>query len=261
MAELSPRSLQEGSGADALEPVKRVRKAYEQVYDQLREMILGGQLAQGHRLPNEVQLAQRFGVSRSTVREALRLLVAENLVRTAKGSGGGTFVTLPTLDHVSEFLERNLELLSLADDVTLSEFLEARELIEVFAVRQAAVRRTPADLEALRATLLADDGTLSPEEQYRHNREFHAVLVDACGNALLRIAAEPIFAVLHTHLSRTALSPAFPRKVCADHAVILEAIEAGDADLAEQRMRTHLGELGEVYARIWRSGETGKSKV
>lgn len=235
-----------------LPTARRVRKAYEQVYDQLQGMIISGELPRGHRLPSEPGLASEFGVSRSTIREALRLLLAEGLVRTAKGTGGGTFVTLPTVDHVSEFLERNFELLSLTDDVTLAEFMEVRELIEVFAVRQAASRRTAEDIAALRATLLPDDASLSADEQYLHNKEFHAVLVEACGNTMLRISAQPIFSVLHTHLSRSTLDPGFPGRVCADHMQILAAIEAGDPDLAEERMRAHLKELGTIYAGIWR---------
>ncbi|MEA2268514.1 MAG: hypothetical protein QOC64_1124 [Solirubrobacteraceae bacterium] len=233
-------------------PLRRVRKAYEQVYDQLRAMILSGELSRGQRLPTEVALAGEFGVSRGTIREALRLLVAENLIRTAKGAGGGNFVMLPTVDHISRFVQRNIELLSHTDDVTLPEFLEARELIEIFAVRQAAVRRTDKDIEALRATLSADD-RLSPEEQYIHNKEFHGILVDACGNALLQIAVQPIFSVLHTHLSRSGLPPDFTHKVCSDHREILEEIEAGDPDAAETRMRRHLAELAEVYRGIWRA--------
>jgi DNA-binding GntR family transcriptional regulator len=97
------------------------------------------------------------------------------------------------------------------------------------------------------------DSVLPVEEQYMHNKEFHSVLVDACGNALLRIAAQPIFFVLHTHLSRSTLAPEFPRKVCAEHSEILGAIEAGDPDLAEARMRDHLQDLSGVYAGIWRT--------
>ena len=84
--------------------VRRVRKAYEQVADQLRDLIVSGGSREGERLPNETVLAREFGVSRATVREALRLLTAQSLIRTAKGAGGGTYVTMPTVDHVSEFL-------------------------------------------------------------------------------------------------------------------------------------------------------------
>lgn len=239
-------------------PLRRVRKAYEQVYDQLRATILSGELSRGHRLPPEIALAAEFGVSRGTIREALRLLVAENLIRTAKGSGGGNFVTLPTVDHISEFVQRNIELLSQTDDVTLPEFLEARQLIEIFAVRQAAVRRTDRDIETLHATL-GEGKELSSEEMYLHNKEFHRVLVDACGNALLQIAAQPIFAVLHTHLGRSSLPADFSRDVCNEHRDILDAIEAGDPDLAEQRMRDHLEQLSKVYRGIWR--QTGHAPL
>jgi DNA-binding FadR family transcriptional regulator len=239
-------------------PARRVLKAYEQVYEQLRELILGGRLARGQRLPTEVALAGQFGVSRGTIREALRLLVADGLVRTAKGTGGGSYVTLPTVDHVSEFLERNLELLSLADDVTLAEFIQARELLEVFAVRAAAARRTDADLDRLRATFAADDEPLSAYERYLRNKKFHAVLLDIAGNRLLKIAAQPIFFVLHTHLARFRLDASFPQTVCSAHQGIYAHIETGDADAAEASMRRHLECLAGVYRRIWRADPTGE---
>jgi GntR family transcriptional regulator, transcriptional repressor for pyruvate dehydrogenase complex len=235
-----------------------VRRAFEQVYDQLRETILDGGVANGQRLPSEGVLAAQFGVSRGTVREALRLLLAEGLIRTAKGAGGGSFVTLPTVDHVSEFLQRSIELLSLTDDVTLAEFLEARRLIEVFAVRQAALRRTQRDLDALRATLVEPGSELTAHAQYLRNRSFHHVLIDACGNSLLRISAQPIFSVLHTHLMRSTLTLDFPRQVCSEHGTILAAIEAGDADAAEREMVEHLAWLARVYERIWRPGSGGR---
>lgn len=229
-----------------------MRKAYEQVYDQLHETIVSGVVPRGARLPTEAVLAAELGVGRSTVREALRLLASDGLIETTKGSAGGSFVTLPTPDHVSDSLGRDLGLLSLTDDVTLPEFLEARALIEIHAVRQVAERRTDGDLAALRATLVPADSMMSDQDQYLRNREFHATLVGASGNALLRICALPIFLVLHTRLVRTELPPGFSSRVCADHGAILAAVEARDPELAEQRMRGHLAELERVYAAIWR---------
>lgn len=234
--------------------VTRVRKAYEQVYDQLRDLIMRGELARGERLPGEVALAREFGVSRGTVREALRALAAHNLIRTAKGASGGSFVTLPTVDHISAFLRANIGLLSESNDVTLAEFLETRELLEVFAARQCAVRRSDADLERLRATILEDPAKLPTEEQFVYNKEFHSVLLDGAGNTLLRIAAQPIFSVLQTNLSREAMSPDFAEQVHGDHREILAAIEHGDGAAAADAMRRHLGYLSRTYTGMWRQG-------
>ena len=93
-------------------------------------------------------LAEELGVSRATVREALRLLGAENLIRTAKGAGGGSFVTVPSADHLSESLRSGLGRLAHAEHVTLDELLEARELLEVPAAQLAARRRADEDVDA-----------------------------------------------------------------------------------------------------------------
>lgn len=243
------------AGAAAGEPgapaVRRVRKAYEQVFDQLRALIVSGELKRGERLPGEIVLAHQFGVSRGTVREALRSLAAHNLVRTAKGATGGTFVTLPTADHISAFLHANIALLSEANDVTLEEFLEVRRLLEVFAARQCALRRTGADLERLHQTIVAPAG-LPVEEQFLHNKEFHGAVLEGAGNMLLQIAAQPIFSILQTNLSREALSARFAERVDRDHRAILEAIERGDGDAAATEMDGHLGYLSRTYRSMWR---------
>jgi DNA-binding FadR family transcriptional regulator len=235
-------------------PVTRVRKAYEQVYDQLRDLIMSGELARGQRLPNELMLAQEFGVSRGTVREALRVLAANNLIRTAKGASGGSFVTLPTVDHISDFLQANIGLLSESNDVTLEEFLELRQLVEVFAARRSAERRGDADLERLRATIVRDPAELGTEEQFACNKEFHGAVLDSCGNTLLRIAAQPIFSVLQTNLRRESMSPRFAKHISDDHRAILAAIEAGDGDAAADEMHKHLGYLRRTYTEMWRQG-------
>ena len=233
-------------------PIQRVRKAYEQVYDQLRELIMTGELARGERLPNEAILARDFGVSRGTVREALRVLAAQNLIRTAKGAGGGSFVTLPTVDHVSEFLRLNISLLSESEDVTLEEFLEARHLLEVFAAKLAAQRRRPEDLAVMRATIHEHPSELTAEEQYFMNKDFHSAVMTASRNTLLKIATQPIYSVLHTNLDRSNVPQSFPVQVNHDHREILEAIEAGDSGLAEQRMHEHLVFLRATYEKNWR---------
>jgi GntR family transcriptional repressor for pyruvate dehydrogenase complex len=232
--------------------VRRVRKAYEQVADQLRELILAGEIAPAQRLPNEAALATQFGVSRPTIREALRVLSAQALIRTTKGSSGGSFVTLPTIDHISEFLSSNINLLSQSMDVSLDEFLEARELLEVPAARLAARRREEADLQLLRAAIPEHQLSLGTEEQFRHNKDFHSALVVASGNTLLSIAAQPIFSVLQTHLTRSTIGSRFHQRIAEDHRSLIAAVEAGDEQAADEEMRAHLAFLRPMYEKAWR---------
>ena len=232
--------------------VRRVRKAYEQVADQLRDLIVSGKLARGERLPNETVLAREFGVSRATVREALRLLTAQSLIRTAKGAGGGTYVTMPTVDHVSEFLNSALNLLAAAEHVTLDELLEAREALEVPAARMAAERRTHEAVEDLRSAIPPDPGQLGPTEQFEYNADFHTSVIAASGNAFLMMAAQPLFSILQTQLARSSLGARFHKGINDQHRAIVAAIDAGDGRAAEREMRAHLEWLRPHYERTWR---------
>lgn len=246
------RKIRSVPGAAEAMPVRRVRKAYEQVNDQLRELIVSGELPPGERLPNEAVLAREFGVSRATVREALRVLTAQNLIRTTKGAGGGSYVTLPTVDHISEFIRGNLNLLSESEHVSLEEFLELRELIEVPAARLAAGRSSDEDVERLRDCIPEQPLRMTTQEQFVYNKGFHTVIVEACGNMLLYIAAQPVFTVLQTHLARSTLGRGFHRSINEHHRRVLEAIEAGDSDGAAEEMRAHLEYLRPAYERAWR---------
>jgi DNA-binding FadR family transcriptional regulator len=241
--------------------VRRVRKAYEQVADQLRELIVSGTLSPGERLPVESALARDFGVSRATIREALRVLAAQGLVRTAKGATGGSFVTLPTVDHISSFVEANVGLLTETRHVTLGELLEARELVEVPAARLAAGRRSDDDLERLRSTVPADELRLGSTEEFTYNAEFHSCVLEASHNTLLTVSAQPIFTVLQTHLARSALPRSFHTSIHAHHLRILEAVEAGDADGAAGEMRDHLAFLRPYYERAWRASGAGRRRA
>ncbi len=233
-------------------PLRRVRKSYEQVADQLRELIVSGRLVQGERLPTETALARQVGVSRATVREALRLVAAQGLIRTSKGVGGGSYVTMPTVRHISESLSSNIALLAAARDLTLEELIEVRVLLEVPAARLAARRRRLDDVEVLRGTIPPDNPSLDTHTEFVHNRDFHATLIESCGNALLRIAAQPVFSALQTSLSRTGLGRSFHTAIHVHHARIADAIEAADEDGAANEMNQHLEFLVPFYEKAWR---------
>jgi GntR family transcriptional regulator, transcriptional repressor for pyruvate dehydrogenase complex len=232
--------------------VLRVRKASEQVVDQLRQLIVSGQLGPGERLPKETVLAREFGVSRSTIREALRVLSAQNLIQTTRGSSGGSYVTLPTVDHISEFLRSHIDLLSESQDVTLEELLEARALLEVPAARLAARRRSEADVDRLRASMPDEPLRMAAQEQFAYNKEFHTVVAEACGNQLLYIGLQPVFSVLQTNLARSTLGARFHRSIHQHHLRITEAIEAGDVDAAGEEMQAHLEFLRPAYEKAWK---------
>jgi DNA-binding FadR family transcriptional regulator len=228
-------------------------KAYEQVADVLQRQVVTGELEPGSRLPTETELATGFGVSRATVREALRLLAAQNLIRTAKGATGGSYVTVPSAGHLSASLGSGLRLLADSRDVSLEELLEARQLLEVPAARLAALRRREADLERLREAIPARPLELEAQEQFAYNSDFHSVVLEASGNMLLAIAAQPVFDVLQTRLVRSNLGVRFHKTINAHHRSIAAAIEAGDADAAGGEMHEHVEFLRPFYEKAWRT--------
>ena len=229
-----------------------VGKAYEQVADVLLRRVVAGELEPGVRLPTETMLATEFGVSRTTVREALRLLAAQNLVRTAKGATGGSYVTVPSAGHLSASLRSGIGLLADARDVSLEELLEARQLLEVPAARLAARRRQEHDLERLHAAIPGRPLELAAQEQFAYNSDFHTVVLKASGNILLAIAAQPVFDVLQTRLVRSNLGVRFHRTINAHHRSIAAAIEAGDEDAAGDEMHDHVEFLRPFYEKAWR---------
>src|SRR5690349_832064 len=104
-------------------------------------MVLSGRPRDG-RLPSETELSIKFGVSRSTVREAIRTLASQGLVYTVRGVNGGLRVARPKPTDVSDLLSANLTLLTLSDGCSVAELLEARELLEIPAAKLAATRRS-----------------------------------------------------------------------------------------------------------------------
>lgn len=228
------------------------KKVYEDIAGDLRGQILRGELAPGERLPRESDMAEHFGVSRATVREALRMCAGQDLIHTAEGSSGGSFVARPSSGRISDSLRSGLDLLMEAQEISLDELLEIRLLLEVPAARFAALRRTEEEVERLEASSPIELLELAPTDQYAYNEEFHSILIEASGNVLLSIAARPIFAVLQRNLGRSELDPAFHRAINDHHHRIGAAVAAGDPDRAEREMVDHLAFLRPFYERAWR---------
>lgn len=227
--------------------VSRVLPAYQQVADQLLDLILSGSLASGDRLPPEASLASIFGVSRSTVREALRVLASRDMISTTRGTTGGTFVSRIELDQVSDYLETSIGLMSGTDDVSVADMLEAREVLEVPAARMAAERREDHHVAAMREVIDREVLSRGRTGKFREHRNFHHLVVEATGNGLLTVMTAPVFRVLQARF----LNPDVPRdfwgQVDADHDEIWVAIRDGDQDAAATAMHEHLQRLREAY--------------
>lgn len=226
--------------------VSRIQPVYQQVADQLCELIVEGNLSPGDRLPKEVDLAAAFGVSRGTVREALRVVASRNLIYATRGASGGTFVAEGDAAALTQYLETGIGLLSGNESISLDELLESRQLLEVPATRLAAERRTNQHLEALRVSLDAESQEVETGTRYYHHRRFHALVLAASGNRLIEVMTLPVFGVIRSRFVAHQ-SEEFWSEVDDDHVAILDHITAGDGDRAAAAMQEHLLRLNVRY--------------
>jgi GntR family transcriptional repressor for pyruvate dehydrogenase complex len=223
------------------------RPAYQQVAEHLRGLVSSGERAPGERLAGEAELCERYGVSRSTVREAIRLLEAQHLVVTTRGTNGGTFVAQPETGRISLDLGASLDVLIAHDALTVDQILEARRLLEVPAAGLAAERRSDRQLDELRQCVANGRSA---------NEQFHKTLLAASGNPLVEVMCEPLFGVLRARLHRDAASADFWVAVDGDHRRLLELVEAGDVVGTAAEMERHLTSLAEVYRQLDRAPVT-----
>ena len=221
--------------------------AYSRVAAQLRTMILSGEVAPGQRLPVEADLAERFSVSRSTIREALRVLTSEHLVATTRGVTGGTFVSEPRADAIAGTLATSIDFLTTGSDVTAEELLEAREALEVPAARLAASRRTSQHLRSL-ALALPEETDVDRLHRFEGNRSFHDAVMEASGNRILSVLAGPLYTVLRDRFLRDRPPRSFWQEVMDHHHRIYDAIASGDAEAAATAMVAHFESMRVAYS-------------
>ncbi|MFR9728354.1 FadR/GntR family transcriptional regulator [Saccharopolyspora sp. MS10] len=241
-------AAQRDSGSARLR-VRPVQAAYRQVAEQLRTQIVSGALPSGSRLPSETELGSMFGVSRSTVREALRQLASQHLIDTTRGVTGGSFVASPDAGAIADNLGGSLGLLVNSRTMSVDHLLEARLLLEPYAARQAAERATPEDLEALARTV-GRTGHLDPDDGFTVHWDFHTTLVSISGNPLLHVMCSPINAVLRGRMHRDRVGRQAWESIDEDHAKVYEAVAGGEAETAETLVREHLLGLRPLYERM-----------
>lgn len=216
-------------------PIKPKERLYQEIVDQIQQQILSGALKPGDQIPAERDLAERFGVSRTAVREAIKSLTEKGLIEVFVGRG--TFVTNLSHDRVVE----SMTILLRNEPHNVASLQEARELLEVPAARLAAMRRSDTHVARLRAIAaeLEEEQTISAR-LVDGDTEFHVEMARATGNPVLVLLSQTIMALLRTErLYRDdftgSLSTAF-----ADHRELVDAIADGDADRAGHAMTDHL---------------------
>ena len=219
----------------------------EQIAAEIQERIRDDGLTPGDRLGTEEQLAREYGVSRPTLREALRILSSARLVRPMSGPKGGIFVTRTPEESVRRSVSDSIALLLDLKGTSIEELLEARTMLEVPIARLAATRADDAAIADMRDAIELsaanpDDVELRLEQKQR----FHRAIANAAGNAIVESVTAWAVEVLQPRL-RELIAPVCDDKVLlAQQRVILAAIEARDPEAAGQAMRDHLGHLAEL---------------
>ena len=169
----------------------------KQIAEQLRAAIVSGQFKIGERLPTEDELAQRYGVSRPSVREALKLLAAQNLVRARRGPSGGNFVVKPSYAELAESLSGAATLLVGMGALDIEEIIEARRTLQGSCVSLAVGNATARHVQELEAALARQqDPGISDEAFCQADVAFHRALVDATDNGMLRFVMYTVIEAL-----------------------------------------------------------------
>lgn len=215
-----------------------VPKASDVLAAQLREDILSGRLEEGIPLPVERELADQTGLSRGSVREALRLLETEGLIRIRPGRSGGSFVRRPDLGAV----ERSLNILIVGRQVEFESLLEVREALEPVAAELAAIRRTDADLQAIEeaSEALTDAFDAIPLFLTR-NVEWHLAVVEASHNDLLIAFLRGLATAIERGTDIEDFNSDDTRRAALGaHSQVMRAVTAGDPKRARQAMQRHV---------------------
>ncbi|MBB5070510.1 FCD domain-containing protein [Saccharopolyspora gloriosae] len=219
-------------------PVARTR-AHEAVKAQIEEKILQGQLQPGDRLPSERELCAQMGVSRPTVREAMRTLESAGVVVLRPNDPtGGAIVRMP--DGAN--LERSLLDLVRYSQLSLGDLIGFRMLVETTACHLAAQRRDQAQIDGIVRAQLAVEAAVESgtnEEYIAADVEFHVSVARASGNRLLELSTSAVRAAMAGLIGDATLKggDAVKRDFVRRHGAVVDAIRLGDPDLASSCAR------------------------
>lgn len=208
-----------------------------QIVAEVKARILRGQWPVGTRLPTEQELCQEFGVSRSPLREALKVLEAAGLVTIRHGEG--MFVS-----ELPEAFARKSDFLTLREGVTALHVLDVRRILELESVRQAAKAVPPVDVGRLQELLALMEENKQNITVFREaDVDFHLTLGELSGNPVLAQILQELRRVFLEQMARDPLV----NEALQDHAQILHAVQRGDVDRAQGAMERHMDRMYDFY--------------
>lgn len=235
-------------GVDRVYKQIKPKKIYEEVAEAILHMIQTGQLKPGDKLDSVQQLAENFQVGRAAIREALTALRAMGLIEMRQGEG--TYVR--EFDPAMLSFPISTAILMSKEDV--AHLLEVRKLLEVGAAGLAALKRTEEDLRAMQSALTQMREVIGDEELgEKADFLFHMAIAEATKNPLLVSLMNNVSGMMMETMRETRriwlfAKQATTQQLLEDHIAIFEAIRDQNAELAQERMKEHLGHVEKVLA-------------
>jgi GntR family transcriptional repressor for pyruvate dehydrogenase complex len=214
-------------------PQKATKKTHELVAEQLRDRILSGELADGDRLPPEDELTAKFGIARTTLREALRVLESQGLLTIRRGRGGGPVVTHPSLEPAAMALAVSLRL----QGATVGDLDSARQLIEPQIAGELARHHSADDITALEEAIGAAAKAAEENDLQAFGAaavHVHATLVERSGNITLTMLSSLLHVMVNAYYATAIRRTDQPsmRRAVRSYRRLVELIVAGDAEAA-----------------------------
>lgn len=208
-----------------------------QIAQAIKDAIIAGELIVDERLPSESELSDHFQVSRSTVREALKRLAAQSLIRTQRGATGGAFVNrLSFTDAYSQQITTSTLLLSM-NEVSFDTACEARFALERACAPLSAQRRTADHVATMRTEIFRQQQPgLTDEAFCASDVAFHRALVDGAGNPILSYQLAGAVEAMQPLMNMITFTARSREEIVALHTRITDAIEAHDAETADSAL-------------------------
>jgi GntR family transcriptional repressor for pyruvate dehydrogenase complex len=227
--------------------------ASEQIAFEIRRYVAERELRPGDRIGTEVELAAEFGVSRPTLREALRLLAGSHLIRASRGPGGGIFVASTPNEGMSRNLSESIATMLATESVSLHELLDARLVLEVPLAGLAAENAGEQTIDTLETAIADAEGSFPAGEAFQlADARFHRTIAESAGNELLTAFAGWTLDVLLPSLVERIGSWSDPEQIILEHRAILRGIRRGCPTEAQNAMRRHLQHVQQVLCAVER---------